>query len=50
MAIGLYWSTVSAEGDFGIRIKVLALKLGNNHPVEKNSMTAAITSDLIISQ
>jgi hypothetical protein len=44
MAIGLYWSIVSAFGIFGMRIIVFALKLGDNQPVVKNYVTALTTS------
>jgi hypothetical protein len=38
-AIGLYYSMASALGIFGIRIKVLALKLGIKQLVVKNSVS-----------
>jgi hypothetical protein len=44
MAIGLYWSTEEALGVFGRRAIMLELKPGKIQPVEKNSITALMTS------
>jgi len=43
-AIRRYWSIESALEVFVIRVMVLTLKFGSNHPVLKNSKTAFSTS------